>query len=175
MNSVTEIQQNSKKSFVFPQFGIWHKKLLLAFVDLCILTFSLFYYQKFTAENLSFYEFLEANSLSLLFGIGVFWILTIIFNFYDLDYVNKTRKVLPLSFFIGIIFTITYFISTSISSNILVDHKKLLLFTFGFTIILMFWRVFYASVIHSNVFAKNCILLTSEATDKTLIDQIKNN
>ena len=36
----------------------------------------------------------------------------------------------------------------------------------------MFWRIFYASVIHSNVFAKNCILLTSETTDKIFIDQI---
>ncbi len=172
MNSVTEIQQNSKKSFAFPQFGLWHKKLLLAFVDLCIITFGLFYYQKFSSENLSFYDFLEENSLSLLFGIGIFWVLTIVFNFYDLDYVNKTRKVLPLSFFIGIIFTISYFITTSISADIIIDNRKLLFFTIGFTIALMFWRVFYASVIHSNVFAKNCILLTSEETDKTLIDQI---
>lgn len=172
MNSVAEIQQNSKKSFAFPQFGLWHKKLLLAFVDLCILIGSLFYDQKFSSENLSFYNFLETNSVSLLFGIGVFWVLTIVFNFYDLDYVNKTRKVLPLSFFIGIIFTIIYFITTSISADIIIDNRKLLLFTIGFTLALMFWRVFYASVIHSNVFAKNCILLTSEETDKTLIDQI---
>ena len=172
MNSVTEIQQNSKKSFVLPQFGLWHKKLLLAFVDLCILTFSLFYYQKFASENLSFYNFLEVNSLSLLFGIGVFWILTIIFNFYDLDYVNKTRKVLPLSFFIGIIFTLTYFIATSISSTLIIDNKNLLFFILGFTLMLMIWRVSYASVIHSDVFAKNCILLTSEATDKILIKSI---
>lgn len=172
MNSVTEIQQNSKKSFVVPQFGLWHKKLLLASIDLCILTYSLFFYQKFATQNLSFYDFLQENSLSILFGIGVFWILTIIFNFYDLDYVNKTRKVLPLSFFIGIIFTLTYFITTSISSNYIIDIKNLLLFTIVFTLMLMFWRVFYASVIHSNVFAKNCILLTSEETDKILIDRI---
>ncbi len=172
MNSVTEIQQNSKKSLALPQFGLWHKKFLLAFVDLCILTCSLFYYQKFGVDNLLFYDFLEANSLNLLFGIVVFWVLTIVFNFYDLDYVNKTRKVLPLSFFIGVIFSFTYFLATSISANIVIDNKKLLFFTIGFTIVLMFWRVFYASVIHSNVFAKNCILLTSEKTDKILIDQI---
>lgn len=172
MNSVTEIQQNSKKSLALLQFGLWHKKLLLAFVDLCILTCSLFYYQKFGVDNLLFYDFLEANSLNLLFGIVVFWVLTIVFNFYDLDYVNKTRKVLPLSFFIGVIFSFTYFLATSISANIVIDNKKLLFFTIGFTIVLMFWRVFYASVIHSNVFAKNCILLTSEKTDKILIDQI---
>jgi len=172
LNSVTEIQQNSKKILALPQFGIWHKKLLLAFVDLCILTCSLFYYQKLVVDNLLFYDFLEANSLNLLFGIIVFWVLTIVFNFYDLDYVNKTRKVLPLSFFIGIIFAIIYFITTSIGADIIIDNKKLLFFTIGFTIVLMFWRVFYASVIHSNVFTKNCILLTSEKTDKILIDQI---
>ncbi|MDN3642102.1 sugar transferase [Lutimonas halocynthiae] len=172
MNSVTEIQQNSKKSFAVPQFGLWHKKLLLAFIDLCILTYSLFYYHKFTTENLSFYHFFQGNSLSVLFGIGIFWILTIIFNFYDLDYVNKTRKVLPLSFFIGIIFTLTYFITTSISSSYIIEIKNLFFFTIIFTLLLMFWRVFYASVIHSNVFAKNCILLTSEETDRILIDRI---
>ena len=172
MNSVTEIQQKSKKSFVVPQFGLWHKKILLAFIDLCIVTYSLFYYQKLSTENLSFYNFLEVNSLSLLFGTGVFWILTIIFNFYDLDYVNKTRKVLPLSFFIGIIFTLTYFITTSISANHIIDNKNLLFFTIIFTVSLMFWRVFYASVIHTNVFAKNCILLTSEESDRILIDRI---
>jgi exopolysaccharide biosynthesis polyprenyl glycosylphosphotransferase len=172
LNSVTEIQQKSKKSFAVPQFGLWHKKLLLAFIDLFIVTCSLFYYEKLTAENLSFYDFLQANSLSLLFGIGVFWILTIIFNFYDLDYVNKTRKVLPLSFFIGIIFTLTYFVTTSISANHIIDTKSLLFFTIFFTVLLMFWRVFYASVIHTNVFAKNCILLTSEETDRMLISRI---
>lgn len=172
MNSVTEIQQNSKKILALPQFGLWHKKLLLAFVDLCILTYSLFYYQKSGVDNLLFYDFLEVNSLNLLFGIIVFWVLTIVFNFYDLDYVNKTRKVLPLSFFIGVIFSFTYVLATSISAHIIIDNKKLLFFTIGFTTVLMFWRVFYASVIHSNVFAKNCILLTSEKTDKILIDQI---
>lgn len=110
--------------------------------------------------------------LNLLFGVGVFWVLTIIFNFYDLDYVNKTRKVLPLSFFIGIIFTLTYFLTTSISSNVAINNKSLLFFIAGFTLALMFWRVFYASVIHSNVFAKNCIILTSDETDKTLLDRI---
>lgn len=172
MNSVTEIQQNSKKSFAIPQFGLWHKKLLLVFIDLCILTYSLFLYKKLGSEGLSFYDFLEVDSLSLLYGIIVFWILTIVFNFYDLDHVNKTRKVLPLSFFIGIIFTLIYFASISIGSDITIDNRKLLFFTFGFTMVLMFWRIFYASLIHANVFAKNCILLTSEKTDKVLIDQI---
>ncbi len=36
----------------------------------------------------------------------------------------------------------------------------------------MFWRVFYASVIHTNVFTKNCIILTSKETDKILINRI---
>ena len=172
MNSVTEIQQHSKKSFVSPKFGLWHQKLLLALVDLCILTCSLFYYHKNTTDTPSFIDFFELHALSLLFGIGVFGVLTIIFNFYDLEYVNKTRKVLPLSFFIGIIFTLTYFITTSFSYNIIIDNKNLIFFIISYTLVLIFWRVFYASIIHSNVFAKNCILLTSEKTEPVFTDRI---
>ncbi len=146
--------------------------MLLALIDLCLLLVCLFYFHRSASPNLGFYEFVQGNSLSILFGIGIFWVLSIIFNYYDLDYVNKTRKVLPLSFFIGVIFTLTYFLTTSISLDVTINNQRLLIFIVGFTALLVFWRVFYASVIHSNVFAKNCIILTSANTDKILINRI---
>lgn len=38
---------------------------------------------------------------------------------------------------------------------------------------LIFWRVFYASLIHTNVFAKNCIVLSAEKENSALLKQIK--
>ncbi len=173
MNSITEIRQVSKRSNFFPKFGLWHKKILLAFVDLTFLVFFLFYYHRGISIDLEFYDFIQLHTLNILFGVGVFWVLTIIFNFYDLDYVNKTRKVLPLAFFIGIIFTLSYIFTSALVPDIKVTKASGLIFVFGFTLLLIIWRVFYASVIHTNVFVKNCILLTSEKDNKKLIAQIK--
>lgn len=173
MNSVSEIQQSTKRGILFPQFGLWHKKILLALVDLSILVVCLFFFHRSISPELGFYDFFQIHSLNLIIGIGVFWVLTIIFNLYDLDYVNKTRKVLPLAFFIGILFTLTYVFTTSLSPKIEIRNLSLLGFVMGFSFLLMIWRVFYASVIHSNVFVKNCILLTTDKDNKKLIEKIK--
>ncbi len=173
MNSVSEIQQSTKRSILLPELGLWHKKILLASVDLSLLVVCLFYFHKSTHLELGFYEFFQVHSLNLLFGIGVFWVLTIIFNLYDLDYVNKTRKVLPLAFFIGILFTLTYIFTTSLAPEIQIRKSSLFTFVFVFTFLLMLWRVFYASVVHTNVFVKNCILLTTEKDNEKLIVRIK--
>lgn len=134
---------------------------------------SLFYFHKSIEAQTDINSFLEINSLNILFGAGVFWIFTIVFNFYDLDYVNKTRKVMPLAFSIGIFFSVVYGITTFFSHPAEFPGLKLIYFTFGFTICLTFWRVFYASVIHTNVFLKNCVLLTTQNDNKKLIRQIK--
>jgi lipopolysaccharide/colanic/teichoic acid biosynthesis glycosyltransferase len=123
---------------------------------------------------MSILEFLETHSINLLFAIGDFWLLAIIFNFYDPELVNKTRKTLPLAFFIGLIFTLSYTLLSGLTPEHSIGNDELLLFIFGFTFLLVFWRVFYASVIHTNVFVKNCILLTSEKDNSQLIRHIKN-
>lgn len=174
LNSITQIQQINKRSLSFTKFGLWHKKILLVIFDLAILVFSLFYYHNAISDNLGFYHFLKLHTLNILFGVGVFWVLTIIFNFYDLDYVNKTRKVLPLAFFIGLIFTLSYIFTSSLTPDNKEVKGSIIVFVFGFTLLLIVWRVIYASVIHSNVFVKNCIVLTTEKNNKKLISQIKN-
>lgn len=174
MNSVADILKVNKKSVALPKFGLWHKKILLAFVDLFILVSTIFIFHSASQEYAGFYEFLNLNTTNIIFGISVFWGLTIIFNFYDLNFVNKTRKVLPLAFFIGILFVMSYLLFSSWYTSMAAHKESLVYFAGGFTLSLIFWRVFYASVIHTNVFVKNCIILSSEKENSSLLHQIKN-
>lgn len=173
MNSITEIQRDTKSSILIPKFGQWHKKILLALVDLSLLVIALFYLQRSIVPETSVHDFIQFQNLNLILGIFFFWVLTIVFNFYDLDLINKTRKVLPLAFFIGLIFTLTFSFVSGIGPEHPLGYKHLVLFMGGFTSLLIFWRVVYASVIHTNVFIKNCILLTSGKDNPQFIDQIK--
>ncbi|MGI9533097.1 exopolysaccharide biosynthesis polyprenyl glycosylphosphotransferase [Lutimonas sp.] len=172
LNSVHKIQENTKRTISLPQLGLWHKKTLLAFVDMSLLFLCLLYFHRAATPHLEIYEFIQNYNLNLFAAVGFFWILTIIFNFYDLDYVNKTRKVLPLSFFIGIIFTFTYFLTAAIGLNTIISNSNLFIFIFGFTSLLIIWRIIYASVIHSNVFAKKCIILSGIENDQTSINEV---
>ena len=117
--------------------------------------------------------FFERNYLSSCYALLLFWILAFTFNLYDLEYVNKTRKVLPLSFFIGVVSTLSYVLTSLFSTTILIPRVSAFIFIFGFTIALIFWRVFYASIIHTNLFVKHFILLTTGSSDTEFVKQIK--
>lgn len=173
MISATEIHQHAKKRVLFPLVGLWHKKILLAIVDLALLVSFLFYFQRLLTPELNFQAFIGGYTINLAFGIVVFWVLTIIFNLYDLELVNKTRKVLPLTFFIGIVFTLLYTFAISFTPVTALNNVGPFIFIFGFTLALIVWRVFYASYIHTNVLLKNCILLTTERDNQDFIDQVK--
>ncbi|MCA0930926.1 sugar transferase [Lutimonas saemankumensis] len=173
MNTVSQIGHHSASKMKTPVFGHWHKKLLLGAVDLILIISSLFYFHKSIDHQINLDNFFLLNSLNIFFATGVFWIFTIIFNFYDLDYVNKTRKVMPLAFSIGIFFSVGYGFVTLFSYHAEFPGFELVYFIFGFTLSLIFWRVFYASVIHKNVFIKNCVLLTTQIDNRKLIHHIK--
>ncbi len=172
LNSVNEIQGKSRRGISLPQLGLWYKKMLLAVFDIGLVVASLLFFHKSASSSFDMITFIQTHTLSLIMGIGFFWILTIVFNFYDLDYVNKTRKVLPLSFFIGMLFTFSYFLTAAIGFDIIISNTNLFFFIFGFTSLLISWRVIYASVIHYNVFAKRCIILTTAHDDKTPIHKV---
>lgn len=173
LNSTIEAQHHIASSRLPVAFGVWHRKLLLALVDLSLLFFFIFYYQRFHISDLTFIDFLQEHKVNYLFGIGLFWILSVIFNLYDLEYVSKTRKVLPVAFFIGIICTSFYLMVPFLGPALPIQKLPFLLFIFGFTIALVIWRIFYASVIHTNVFVKNYILLTIGPTDTAYVKSIK--
>lgn len=173
MNSTIEAQHHITSSKLPVAFGVWHRKLLLALVDLSLLLFFIFYYQQFYINDLTFIDFLQAHKVNYLYGLGLFWILSLIFNLYDLEYVSKTRKVLPLAFFIGIICTSAYLLVPFLSPALPIQKLPLFVFIVGFTTALVIWRVFYASVIHTNVFVKNYILLTAGPTDTAYVKSLK--
>lgn len=173
MNSAFEAHHAITNSKSPTNLGIWHRKILLGLIDFSILVFFIFYYHQFQIADLSFVDFLHRFKISSLYGIGLFWVLSIIFNLYDLEYVSKTRKVLPLAFFIGIICTSFYLFLPFLSPALPIQKLPLLVFIFGFTIALIIWRVFYASVIHTNVFVKNYILLTISSKDSKYLKKIK--
>jgi lipopolysaccharide/colanic/teichoic acid biosynthesis glycosyltransferase len=151
----------------------WEHKFLLVFVDIMILLVMLFTYHRTGDSKLGFNTFILKDSLSIIYSLFLYGTLSIIFNLYDLDYVSKTRKVLPLSFFIGITCTTFYVFAPVISPSLPTQRIPILTFIFGFTTSLVIWRVFYASVIHKNVFAKNYILLTAGTTDVKYLQSIK--
>ena len=142
-------------------------------MDVSLLLLFIFYYHRIQNANLSFFDFLRQYSANSLYGVGILWFLSITFNLYDLEYINKTRKVLPLSFFIGIICTTFYIFGPVLDPEFPIQRGPILIFIFGFTAALILWRVIYASLIHNGVFHKNFILLTSGSTDVKLLHTVK--
>lgn len=164
-----EIHTNSPSS----QTRIWERKLLLFFGDLLVLMITLFFGHVSTNPELNLSTFLIENPVSIVYALSIFWILAFSFNLYDLEYVNKTRKVIPLSFFIGIMSSGLYVATTILSWSIPIQKVPLFAFVFSFTISLIIWRVFYASIIHTNLFVKNFVLLITEATNDAMLREIK--
>lgn len=155
------------------EMRIWERKSLLFFSDFFILMGTLYYGQVSYASELELTSFLKDNYFSYLYALSLFWILAFSFNLYDLEYVNKTRKVLPLSFFIGIMCTGFYAATFMVNPGFHLHQVPILNFMLSFTTALIIWRVFYASVIHVNLFVKTYILLTTENSDTNLVQKIK--
>lgn len=173
LNSMSEVKHQSINTRLSIESSVWQKKVLLATVDISLFVVFLFFYHKIQLNHLSFFNFLDQQMTRIPYGIAIFWLLSVIFNFYDLNYVNKTRKVLPLSFFIGITCTSLYIFIPFITPVLPSQSISILIFIFGFTSSLIVWRVFYASVIHTNIFVKNFILLTSSTVGSAMLRKVK--
>jgi len=155
-------------------FSIWERKVLLLLVDFLILFSALFFYYKSNNNQLNLQEFVEHNYSGIIYGLSLFWFLAVVFNLYNLEYINKTRRVLPLVFFIGILFTTT-FVFTPILTPHLPRHRIYILgLVFGFTFLLAFWRALYTNIIHTRIFLKNIILLVSADYDNNFIAHARN-
>jgi len=146
---------------------------LLVLFDFIILITALFYYYKSQNDQLKFKEFVFENYIGILYALFLFWSLSIVFNLYNLEYISKTRKVLPLVFFIGILFTTTFIFTPIITPYLPKQRIYIFKLVFGFTIVLAFWRVIYTTIIHKRILLKNIIILASKEYDKTFINKIK--
>jgi len=160
---------------LFPslEFSISERKFFLALVDLLIVLSGMIWYFQITGSEGSYLHILKQNTFGLAYGIFIFTVLANIFNFYNLETASKTRKMLPLIFFVGVSFTVIYLL-TPLITPVLPD-KRLYILGFITRIILglAFWRIFYIYVIHSPAFYKNMLVITSGNISNTFITDIQ--
>ena len=143
-------------------YRVFERKVLLASVDLLILlsAFYVTYYLNSGVSNEM--DFFSGMGRELVFGLALFFSLGLVFNIYELEYVNKTRKVLPLMTFIsGLTWILTLLAAILTESEISVQYFLLL----GSLIVfpLAVWRIVFATWIHTFIYAQNVILIGSDA------------
>ena len=143
-------------------YRVFERKVLLASVDLLILlsAFYVTYYLNSGVSNEM--DFFSGMGRELVFGLALFFSLGLVFNIYELEYVNKTRKVLPLMTFIsGLTWILTFLAAILTESEISVQYFLLL----GSLIVfpLAVWRIVFATWIHTFIYAQNVILIGSDA------------
>ena len=142
-------------------YRVFERKVLLASVDLLILLLAFYVTYALNSGVSNEMDFFSGIGRELVFGLALFFSLGLVFNIYELEYVNKTRKVLPLMTFIsGLTWVLTLLAAILMESVISVQYFLLL----GFLIVfpLAVWRVVFATWIHTFIYAQNVILIGSE-------------
>ncbi|MCK5782373.1 MAG: exopolysaccharide biosynthesis polyprenyl glycosylphosphotransferase [Flavobacteriales bacterium] len=157
------------------EFSIWERKLLLFIVDFLILMISLLVYYKIDSPDLRYHEIITVKDGGLFYGVTLFWILSSIFKLYDLEIANTTRKILPLVFFIGLLFPTMFMFTPRITPYLPSQRIIILGFALGFASLLSLWRVFYAYLIHAPRFFRNVIVLISSDFDDEFAAKMKKN
>ena len=157
------------------EFSVKERGVLLFIVDFLILVASLFFYYQIDTPESNPVTVMMENLDSSLYAVTLFFVLSTIFNLYNLEYANKTRKIVPLVAFIAVLFG-TIFVFTPIITPSFPDRRIFVIgFVLGLTFLLVMWRMFYAHFIHSPVFFKNVIVLVSDGFDQKFITKMKKN
>lgn len=159
LKSITLSKNRNSNSLV--QFTAAERKVLLGTIDFSILLLTLFFYYKSNGNQLNIQEFVQQNFQGVIYGFSLFFFLSIVLNLYNLEYINKTKRVLPLAFFIGILFTTIYVLSPILTPHLPKQRIYIFGFVFGFTFLLTIWRLIYTKFIHTRPFFQNVILLVS--------------
>jgi len=153
-------------------YRVFERKLLLASVDLLILLFAFYATYAMNSGLADGIDFFSGIGRELIFGLVLFFSLGLVFNIYELEYVNKTRKVLPLMTFIsGLTWVLTLLTALFMDSKISVEYFLLLGFLTVFP--LAIWRIVFATWIHTFIYAQNVILIGSEAMDSKDMQRIQ--
>ena len=143
-------------------YRVFERKVLLASVDLLILLLAFYVTYALNSGVSNEMDFFSGMGRELVFGLALFFSLGLVFNIYELEYVNKTRKVLPLMTFIsGLTWILTLLAAILTESEISVPYFLLL----GSLIVfpLAVWRIVFATWIHTFIYAQNVILIGSDA------------
>lgn len=156
-------------------FNVKERGVLLFIVDFLILISALFFYYQIGYPESAPIQIMIENLDSSLYAVTLFFILSTVFNLYNLEYANTTRKIVPLVAFIGILFG-TIFVFTPIITPSFPDRRIYVIgFVFGLSVMLVIWRMFYAHYIHSPAFFKNVIVLVSDKFDEEFVSKMKQN
>lgn len=146
-------------------YRVLERKLLLATVDLLLIVLAFYLTYNLGKESLPGEAgFFAGIGRELIFGTVLFFSLGLVFNIYELEYVNKTRKVLPLISFIGgLTWAFTLALAIALDSQVPLEYFILL----GFLIVipLAAWRTVFASWIHTILYNQNVILIGSNEVD----------
>lgn len=155
------------------EFSIWERKLLLGIIDFSIVLGALLIYYKIDNPALNYIDIPFIKNGGFFYGTVLFWILSNIFNFYNLEFANRTRKIIPLVFFIGILFSVTFVFTPRITPFLPERRIIIVGFVLGLTFALATWRTLYAYFIHAPRFFKNVIVLLSGDFDEEFISKMK--
>ena len=163
----------SKKFNLSIEFSIGERKFLLVAVDSLLLFFSIFIYYNTVESHMSLQYFLLNNYIGIIYGLILFWVLSYTFNLYNLEICNTTRKILPLVFFIGILFTTVFILTPILTPKLPSKRIYLVGFVFSFTMLLAIWRIFYTYVINSPTFFKEIIVLVFGDYEEVFLNEVK--
>ena len=152
---------------------LWERRTVLFAIDILLLMVMLFNYHRHEHGDLTIRSFLIEDLVGIVYGLFLFGFLTATFKLYDLDHINKTRKVLPIAFFISLLFGSLYVLTPVLTPFLPANRMPIFIFVFGFTLLFCVWRVLFASIIHNNVFEKKFLLLTKEGHDQAYLDNLK--
>lgn len=166
------ISFSASRKEALKDYRVFERKLLLASVDLLILFLA--YYSALAIQSQRTAELQFTDAFNPEFGIGLvtFLCLGLVFNVYELEYVNKTRKVLPLITFIGgLTLLLTAFFSWTLDFSF--SFSGYMILGVLFVLPLSLWRVIYATWIHTIIYTQNVILLSSHRMEEDKLTEVK--
>ena len=153
-------------------YRVFERKLLLASVDMLIIFLAFYLTVALAAAPSGEIDFFAGIGREFIFGSVLFFSLGLVFNIYELEYVNKTRKVLPLIGFIsGMTWAFTLLLALVLDSEVPLERFLLL----GLLIVfpLAIWRTVFATWIHTILYTQNVIMIGSPEIEPMRMNHIK--
>jgi len=155
------------------EFSIWERKFLLGLIDLLIVNLILFVYYKSGRPDLDMATFFSGDPVGIIYANALFLSLASIFNLYNFELGNTTRKILPLIFLTGSVFSLVYIFTPVITPNLPGKRVIILGFTAGIIFLLTLWRLFYIYFFTKPAFLKKIIVLVSDNMNREMIGLLK--
>lgn len=146
------------------------RKIFLVISDLLIIFSSLFF---ILLKAFDVNQQKEYTSFLLAWGILFYIILAYVLDIFNLEKASKTRKILPLSFFVGLLFSQVILLVVIFFINPVLEGIYLALFLVLTPSILGFWRIICSRFFISSPFQKKVIYIHDKANEKNKSERIQ--